>query len=204
MNIIVIAHQKGGVGKSTIAFLLATTLTKSGLKVALMDTDLQGSLTSLNLMADGLNLIEFNEDFNNLKHMDYDIIIVDTPPYLSNNLIPLFNQSDFVLVPTKPGFFDMMAIKGTIELIKQSKIQNPNLNAGIVFNMVKHNSSIKKEVETLLNADIDVFKTDIKDRTIYTRSVLTGGVFNSTNKKAQDEIYSLCDELIKRINSKNG
>ena len=41
-NIIVIASGKGGVGKSTVAVNLAVSLTRQGLKTALVDADLYG------------------------------------------------------------------------------------------------------------------------------------------------------------------
>jgi chromosome partitioning protein len=47
---------------------------------------------------------------------------VDTPPYLSNRLNELFTYSDYVLVPTNAGFFDVMAIKSTLALIRFSQV----------------------------------------------------------------------------------
>lgn len=43
-KIILITHQKGGVGKSTLTFNLAQNIS-NGSKVAVLDFDLQGSLS---------------------------------------------------------------------------------------------------------------------------------------------------------------
>jgi chromosome partitioning protein len=64
----------------------------------------------------------------------------------------LFSYSDYVLVPTKAGFFDIMAIKSTLALIKFSQGQNQRLKAGIVLNMLKPRSGITAEVVELINS----------------------------------------------------
>lgn len=101
-KIITVAHQKGGVGKSTLALNLATCF-QGELSVALVDIDLQGSITDLK--DDFPELAIISEDkFDQIQKLTYDLIIVDTPPYLSSRLPELFRISDYVLVPTKSMF----------------------------------------------------------------------------------------------------
>ncbi len=198
-RIITLAHQKGGVGKSTLALNLAYCI-QNGLKVGLVDADLQGSLRNLNLMADGISLINFIDDFTNLKTQPFDLILVDTPPYLSNRLPELFLQSDFILVPTKAGFFGMMAIKSTLALINETIKAKPDLKAGVVFNMIKRSSSITSEIKSLTkDFSIPVLKNIISDRVSFTRSAISGGVLETNDEKAKSEIISLADEILTQL-----
>jgi len=198
-RVITLAHQKGGVGKSTLALNLAYCF-QNGLKIGLVDADLQGSLSGLQLMVDGINLIDTNDDFSTLKEQPYDVILVDTPPYLSNRLPELFLQSDYILVPTKAGFFDLMAIKSTLALIQNSMEEKPGLKAGIVFNMIKGSSSITSEIRTLTkDFTIPVLKSFVSDRVSFTRSTISGGVLQTTDDKAKSEIIALADEILTNL-----
>jgi len=91
-KIITLAHQKGGVGKSTLALNLALCF-KDQLRVALIDSDLQGSIYHLKDDFPELDILT-PEKISEIPKLDYDLIIVDTPPYLSNRLNELFSYSD--------------------------------------------------------------------------------------------------------------
>lgn len=195
-KIICIANQKGGVGKSTLSLSLASCF-KTNLKVGIVDIDLQGSLSAMNLMADGITVVPYDKSLKWVTDHLHDIIIVDTPPYLSSILPDIFAMSDFILIPTKAGFFDLMAIKSTIALVNEARKKNSELKSGIVFNMVKHNSSISEELKNVMeNESIPILKSIITERISYTRSVINGGIFNSNDDKAKNEIVSLADEII--------
>jgi chromosome partitioning protein len=199
-KIITIAHQKGGVGKSTLAINLALCF-QDQLKVALVDSDLQGSIYHVRDDFPGLNIL-LAEQVNIIPALDYDLVIVDTPPYLSNKLSDLFLISDFVLVPTKAGFFDVMAIRATLALIKFAQAKNTSLKAGIVLNMIKPRSGVTKDVIALLNSfGMPLFETMIHDRVSITRSVITAGVLNGSDAKAKDEITSLAEEIVNAISA---
>jgi chromosome partitioning protein len=194
-KIITLAHQKGGVGKSTLALNLALCF-KDQLRVALIDADLQGSIYHLKEDIPELDILA-PEKINEIPLLDHDLIIVDTPPYLSNRLSDLFSYSDYVLVPTKAGFFDVMAIRSTLALIKFSQAKNSKLKAGIVLNMIKPRSGITAEVvELLLTLGTPLLKTRIFDRVSLARSSMTSGVLSGPDQKAIDEVTLLAEEII--------
>ncbi|WPU94832.1 ParA family protein [Mucilaginibacter sabulilitoris] len=199
-KIITIAHQKGGVGKSTIALNLALCF-QDQLKVALVDSDLQGSIYHVKEEFPGLDIF-LAEKITDIPKLEHELIIVDTPPYLSNKLSDLFMISDYVLIPTKAGFFDVMAIRATLALVKFAQAKKADLKAGIVLNMVKHRSGITKDVYDLLGAmGIPVLNTRIHDRVSITRSAITTGVLNGADLKAKEELTSLAEEIVNYISA---
>jgi chromosome partitioning protein len=194
-KIITLAHQKGGVGKSTLALNLALCF-QDQLSVALIDSDLQGSIYHLKEDFPDIEILS-PDKISELPDLNYDLIIVDTPPYLSNRLNELFIHSDFVLIPTKAGFFDVMAVKSTLTLVKFAQARNRNLKAGIVLNMIKPRSGITAEVVDLLSSlGTPLLKSRVFDRVSLSRSSMTSGILKSADQKAIEEVTFLAEEII--------
>lgn len=191
-KIILITHQKGGVGKSTLTFNLATNL-KDSAKIGIIDIDSQGSLSQISEVAK-VDILP-KESIKKLSSLDYDFIFIDTPPYLVENLKELCNLANLIIIPTKAGVLDLFAIKSTIEIIKGTKNEH---KAMIVLNMVKHNSSLTDDVlKELSKLNIKVCKTMISDLVAFSRSFLLDGV--QENNNAQKQIDSLTKEVLTSI-----
>ena len=198
MKIITVAHQKGGVGKTTLALNLAFCFADSA-RVAVTDTDFQGSINSLSGILTGIDLVS-PDDVLAGKVTGYDLLVIDTPPYLTNRLSDLFAISDFVLVPTKPGVLDTMAVRATVSLLQESIQKKPTLKAGIVLNMVMPRTSLTAEVrEVLSEFAIPVLPTQIHQRVSYARSPVTNGIFESDDEKAKDEIQQLAADILTHL-----
>jgi chromosome partitioning protein len=198
MKVITIAHQKGGVGKTTLAINLAYCFAENS-RVAIVDADLQGSVSDLKEFLAGIDVVDLERLLSG-SLLDYDLVIVDTPPYLSNRLSELFAVSDYALVPTKAGILDAMAIRATIALLQQSMKLKPALKAGIVLNMVLPRTSLNEEVKEILSGyDISLHSASISQRVSYTRSPMTSGVFGSEDNRAKEEVVELASEILDRI-----
>ncbi len=187
---ILVTHYKGGVGKSTITFNLAQNISETA-KVAILDFDLQGSLSQIKSLTN-VDIITFQDKIENIKNLKYDFIFIDTPPYLSNQLPELIKISDLIIVPTKAGVLDLLAIKSTLELISH---ENKKENTLIVFNMIKPNTTLTSDIYIGLEEyKIKIAKTKISDLVVFTRSVLLNGV--SSDNKAQKQIDGLTKEVL--------
>jgi chromosome partitioning protein len=200
MKTITLAHQKGGVGKTTLAINLAFCFA-SDAKVAITDADLQGSINGLQQLIIGIDLVSTQRVLDQTL-TGYDLLIVDTPPYLSSDLPRLFALSDYVLIPTRPGFLDVMAIKASIDLIQKSQQLKPGLQAGIVLNAVQARTAITAEVSQLLATyPIPLLPTQVHHRVSYTRSVIMNGIFESNDQRAKQEIQALATDILTQLTS---
>jgi chromosome partitioning protein len=199
MKVISVTHQKGGVGKTTLVINLAYCFAQEGATVAVVDLDLQGSISALGGYLTGVEVATLDSLLSGQLN-GFDLVIVDTPPYLSSRLPELFEVSDYVLVPTKAGILDVLAIRATIELLKQSMAQKPALRAGIVLNMVLPRTSLNDEVkDILLGYEIPLHTAAIGQRVSYTRSPMTNGVFGSDDQRAKEEVEALAEEILDRM-----
>lgn len=193
-KIITIAHQKGGVGKSTLALNLAYRFSKE-IKTALTDTDPQGSTMQLKDIVEGIDILDYT-GMKNLQTQPYDIIFIDTPPYLTENMISIFLNSDFVLIPTKAGVPDIMAIRATIELVKEAQTKKPDLKAGIVLNMVKPRANITEEAKEQLKGYGLPILAEIRDRVVFNNTFLSGGIGTGNDQQAIQELEQLTTEIL--------
>jgi chromosome partitioning protein len=206
--IITVAHQKGGVGKSTLSTNLRGYFAGGGYKTALVDIDPQGSLTKLitafadqdgrdpeHVIARG----SFKTYGQLLKMLEgYDIAVIDTPPYLSKELEEVLEITNLVLVPCKASPLDYLAIGDTLDLIREVKAKRPELATAVVLTMViagtDFTTNIRKELE---KTEFPVLKTEIGNRVAYMRSLLRSNtVLGDENRKAWEEMESLGKELI--------
>ena len=193
-KIITLAHQKGGVGKSTLAANLAASF-KSNVRTAIMDVDPQGTITQLSKIYKGIDILPYSE---NISSLEYDVIFIDTPPYLSDNLLKILEISDLVIIPTKAGIADLLAIRSTISVVEKSQKRNPKLKAVVVLNMVKYATTLTEDVRKQIGElDITLLKAQISDRVNFTRSIaLESAIYGIGDLKAEKEIDNLTKEIL--------
>ncbi len=197
-TVITLAHQKGGVGKSTLAVNLAHAF-KDHAVTAIVDLDAQGSISQTANKIDGVSVIPLSA----VNKGEYKAVFIDTPPYLSDKLGQVFSISDLILIPTKAGIYDVLACQRTVELVKTAMSKKPSLKAAIVLNMVNTTTTLTSEAkEQLEHLGLPLLKSQITERMNFIRSIaLPDGIYSTSDSKAIKEINNLTKEILFLLNN---
>lgn len=126
-KVIVLASQKGGAGKTTIAAHLGVAATAAGVSTVLYDSDPQASLAQWwgDREGDSLRLIkpaltDLPAIIGELGKAGVDLLVIDTPPSVSG-LKAVLPLADFVLVPVKASIHDLRAAAVTVGILTEAK-----------------------------------------------------------------------------------
>ena len=166
MRVVVVANQKGGVGKTTLSGHLAVEAvrTQSG-NVVLIDTDPQGSLSQWwherKTETPHLAQIEpakLKAQFALLEESGIDIVIIDTPPAVTATNRQVIALASLVLIPTRPSPHDLRAVGSTIAMAEEA-----NKRMIFVVNGSAQRARITGEAATSLSqhgtvAPVTIFK----------------------------------------------
>lgn len=127
MNVVVFASRKGGAGKSTLAAHLAAQVHKSSKPCLLIDADPQGSLTLWHQLR-GTNepplktaTRSVSEIVAQAKRDGYEWVFIDTPPNLSSVVDDAIRNATMVIIPARPGVFDVNAVQDTIQICRKAR-----------------------------------------------------------------------------------
>ena len=205
-KVITISQQKGGTGKTTLAVHLALAFIKyHNLKVAIIDTDPQGSLgkwfvirsekkvSNDNLTFKTASLWGAQYESKTLKK-DNDIVIIDTPPKIESDARPSIEASDLVIIPMTPSHVDFWATEAIIDIAKKAKKK-----ILIQINRANRRSKLISKTNEYINSiNVSATKTIIGHRQIYASSMGEGKTAVEKQKKgnAVEEIKELSGQIL--------
>ena len=208
-KVITIAQQKGGTGKTTLAVHLALAFIKyHNLKVAIIDTDPQGSLGKWFMIRSEKNISNKNLTFktaslwgaqyeSKLLKKDHDIIIIDTPPKIESDARPAIEAADLVLIPVAPSHVDFWATEAIIDIAKKAKRK-----ILIQINRANHRSKlISQTLEYINMLKVQATNTLIGHRQIFVSSMGLGktAVEKQRSGKAIEEIKNISNQILLEI-----
>ena len=209
-KVITISQQKGGTGKTTLAVHLAMAFIKyHNLKVAIIDTDPQGSLgkwfmirtekkvSNENLTFKTASLWGAQYESKTLKN-DHDIVIIDTPPKIESDARPSIEAADLVLIPMAASHVDFWATGAIVEIAKKA---NKKILAQINRSS-QRSKLIDKTNDFIKSLDLESTQIIIGNRQIYTSSMGEGKTAVEKQRKgnAVDEIKKLSDQILNQLN----
>ena len=126
MNVIVFASRKGGSGKSTLAAHLAAQI-KATTPSLLIDADPQGSLTLWHKLR-GTNQPAIKTAINSVSGIvaaarrdGVEWVFIDTPPNTSAVVEDAIKNATMVIIPARPGVFDVNAVQETIQTCRAAR-----------------------------------------------------------------------------------
>lgn len=204
-RIVTFAQQKGGSGKTTLALSLACAAAESGLAVAVLDADPQGSLGQWFMQRrergdPGLTFATASAwgvsyECEKLAR-DHDLVVVDTPPKVDADLRPALRVSDLVVVPVATSHLDLWATESVLDLARREGRQSL-----VVLNRVPPRARVIEEIA----AAVEGLKADRADTTIGNRVAFadaTGRGLSALETdrrgKAAGEVRALWEEVRRR------
>ena len=220
--IINLSNQKGGVGKSTLAYNIADAFRILGFKVKLLDIDVQNTCSNLNNLrekafrdiikiSDEKQLIEF---INNSSSDGSEILVIDTGSLDSPLLRLAIIGSDINITPISDRVTEILSLvqKYSQILVDIERDTNISTSTHVILNKIHPFAKHFEHIEEIIsyNPKMKILKQIVRDRDIYDKSFIDGKtVFEASDlkgyEKASNDILSICYELIEiHININKG
>ena len=211
--ILTISHQKGGVGKSTIAWNLAVHFSKH-LPTTIIDLDTQQSLTQTNQIrkSQGLEPLTIKHVSNAGElalHIENDkpnaLTIIDSGGFDSAFNRVAIVGSDLLLTPVSDKPFDLMGLQKYEEILKSlSEIQKETIKTNVLFNNL--NPAMKNFGDLIeficMSEHFELMTSVIRQRVDIANSIGVGKSIKEFRifSKADKEFDALFEEVKLKLN----
>ena len=206
--IITISHQKGGVGKSTIAWNLAVYLSITK-KVTVIDLDTQKTVTYLHKIRNKndfkiitflkdksfIDFINNHEENNNNK----EIIIIDSGGFDSSmNRIAILG-ADKLITPVSSKFIEVLGLQTYEKILSEISVTNKKtIETNVILNNINPLTKNFMDISNFISSSkhFNLMKSILRQRTDISNSVSEGlGITETTNQKAITEFEFFVKEL---------
>jgi len=224
-NIITLAHQKGGTGKSTLSWNLAIELRKKykkyGYKTFIfVDLDNQESITMTNRLRmqyeqEPLDIIRFTDDervgleefINSID--DDTLVIIDSGGYDADLNRLAIIASDFVITPVSSDYMEIFGLQKFKTILEElSEIKGETVKVNVLLNKIDPKLRDFADIQDFIR-EVDNFilmDTVIRFRSDYKHSIGYGFSVRELDakSKASLEIKNFVKEIELKAGLKNG
>jgi chromosome partitioning protein len=213
MNVVTLASRKGGAGKSTLTAHLAACAHAAGRRCLLIDADPQGSLTLWQaLRRDGQPPLQsaargIDRALAFAAIDGHEWVFIDTAPTMWVVVQEAIRAASLVVVPARPGFFDLEAVRETVATARErDKPYAVVLNAAPPKRDDKESPLVTQSRAFLDKHAIPVWHGQISQRAAYTLTLAAGA---SACELAPDcaaatevaELWSAVERSVEAINA---
>jgi chromosome partitioning protein len=143
-HVIAVSNMKGGAGKSTLAVNLACALASLELRVALIDSDEQGSTVAWTTRQ-RLPVRCVHLPLRRIEELDpwlatlltvrggHDVTLVDFPAGMAPALAATFLVASLVLIPTSPHAIEVAATRRMLRHVARVRAERPDDPPGVLI-----------------------------------------------------------------------
>lgn len=206
-KVITISHQKGGVGKSTVALNLAIEFSKE-YDVGVIDLDHQRSMTIFQGIRESKNLSELKvfiaeDDVGLMELMNnfQGLLIIDSGGFDSDlNRLAMLG-SDMIITPVSNSLIELYGLEKFKLIISELKEINPEIKAHILLNNINPSATtIVEDLKGFLLSDDEKFNVIngiMRQRVDYRKSFELGQsvVEMDSTSKAANEVKTIIKHL---------
>lgn len=210
-HIVSVIGQKGGIGKTTVAWNLFVNIKNNGFKVKLIDCD-ENQFSSFEIAK--IRQMVKNDDYIkdvintpassavdfiiDAEKQHYNVVILECGGRIDKELKMAISYANQVIMPLKPSLLEIKTIANVEKVI--DKIPNFRADCRIVANMtpthhLNSDSSQMRECETKY---FKFMESELKHRAIYANSINKGLCIYETSPidfKATAEFDKFINEL---------
>lgn len=213
---IAVVHQKGGVGKTTLALNLAREALARGQRALVVDSDPQRTTATFrDVRAEDTELVPLPVIELSTDNMErelpaltdsYNKVFIDTSAGINKRTIAAIKAADVVLIPTSPAAPELWSLQGIFRVIREynETASVPKLTF-VVYNLTRANArnlSTVREVQEQLSSEyaVNFLETTIARRTAWESvywhgRLLMEGKGKMHDPKAISELKGVFDEL---------
>lgn len=213
--IILVAAEKGGVGKTSVAVNLAALAVSDGIDTLLLDTDSTGSAGAWIRIRKDENVtpaipvltITDADPISTLADIapKYDLVIVDVGARSYDTMLKMALLADLMVVPTTPGQFEAESTLNLMDVLRSMDVRHRSgrIPVHVVLNQLPTNSRSREESdlrEFLRESGIPVLSSALRTRKAWRDASKSGRGLHELSRsdfdpKAADEARNVYAEL---------